>query len=156
MIEVTIPGWGELRLQYAVLDVNGTLALDGVLVDGVAERLTALRPQLDVRLLTADTHGGQAAIDARLGLTAERLAPGQEREQKAAYVGKLGAAQTVAIGNGNNDAGMLATAGLGIAVMGREGLSVEAMQSADIVVASILDGLDLLLRPKRLIATLRR
>lgn len=139
-----------------MLDVNGTLALDGVLVDGVAERLAALREHLDVRLLTADTHGRQASIDAQLGLTANRLAPGQEREQKDAYVEQLGAAQTVAIGNGNNDAGMLETAGLGIAVMGGEGLSVAAMQTADIVVASILDGLDLLLNPKRLIATLRR
>lgn len=29
MISVDIPGWGKLRLRYCVLDLNGTLALEG-------------------------------------------------------------------------------------------------------------------------------
>lgn len=157
MIELTIPGHGIIQLEYVVLDVNGTLAIDGVLIEGVAERLAALRDRVQVRLLTADTHGRQSELDRQLGLTADRLQPGgRESEQKADYVLSLNAAQVAAIGNGANDAGMLQAAALGVAVLGREGLSVEALAAADVIAANILDALDLLLNPNRLVATLRR
>jgi P-type E1-E2 ATPase len=156
MILLTIPGYKDVTLEHVVLDVNGTLAVDGVLLEGVSDRLAALEKVLKVHLLTADTHGGQAGIDAQLGLTASRIQPGREREQKADYVTRLGAERVVAIGNGANDAGMLAQVAIGIAVLDREGLSTEAMQAASVVVASALDALDLLLNPKRLVATLRR
>ena len=32
MIEIDIPGWGELRLHFLVTDYNGTLACDGILI----------------------------------------------------------------------------------------------------------------------------
>jgi soluble P-type ATPase len=71
-------------------------------------------------------------------------------------VAKLGPSQTVAIGNGANDARMLAAAVLGIATLGPEGLATITLQAADLVVGRVEDALDLLLRPQRLIATLRR
>lgn len=41
-------GQGQTRrFTYLVLDFTGTLALDGVLLPGVAERLTALAKSLD-------------------------------------------------------------------------------------------------------------
>lgn len=157
MIELQIPGRGAVQLSHAVFDVNGTLATDGVLIDGVAGRIAQLTDRLTVHLMTADTHGKQVEIDRQLGLVAERLKPGGfEREQKAAFVQALGAAQTAAIGNGANDVDMLKAATIGIAVIGREGLSGEALAAADVVVADIRDAIDLLLNPKRLIATLRR
>jgi soluble P-type ATPase len=51
---------------------------------------------------------------------------------------------------------MLSSAALGIAVLGPEGLAVEALRAAHVVVARIEDALDLLLHPQRLVATLRR
>ena len=63
--------------------------------------------------------------------------------------------KTVAVGNGNNDHLILKEAALGIAVLGDEGMSFSAMKHADIIVKNISDALDLFLRPKRLIATLR-
>lgn len=156
MIEIDIPGWKTLRLDHAVFDVNGTLAVDGRLIDGVADRLAALRQRLQVHMLTADTHGGQAAIDRQLGLVAHRMRPGGEREQKAAFVERLGESGVVAMGNGANDVGMLKASVLSIAVLGREGASGETLAAADVVVTDIRDALDLLLLPKRLSATLRR
>jgi soluble P-type ATPase len=50
---------------------------------------------------------------------------------------------------------MLAAATVGVAVMQAEGAAAETLAAADIVVATIGDALDLLLRPARLIATLR-
>ncbi len=159
MIEISIPGKGTLRLSHLVLDVNGTLALDGQLLPGVAGRLDALKEQLQVHLLTADTHGRQREIDRQLGLTATILPPTTltttQRSLKAAYVQELGRESVVAIGNGDNDVGMLGAAGLGIAVLGPEGLAAQALTAAGVVCVTINDALDLLLHPDRLRATLR-
>ena len=68
----------------------------------------------------------------------------------------LGAETVVAIGQGANDAAMLKAAAIGIAVMGEEGLAVEALLSAQVLAANIYDALNLLEYPTRLVATLRR
>ena len=123
MIQFDIPGLGAYRLEHLVMDVNGTLAVDGELQHGVAERIAALHDQLSIHLLTADTHGRQHVIDRQLGLTAARVTPGRESSQKAEYIRRLGAAHVVAMGQGANDAEMLAEASLGICVMSVEGLA---------------------------------
>ena len=156
MIELNIPGRGLIRLRHLVTDVNGTLAFDGVLLTGVSRALLALRDRLELHLLTADTHGRQAEIDRQLGLDAVRIARGGEAEAKAAYVNQLGAEAVVAIGQGANDAAMLEGAAIGIAVLSREGLAIEALTRADVLVPDILAGLELLEHPLRLVATLRR
>ena len=156
MIEVSIPGRETLRLRNLALDVNGTLAIDGTLIPGVAERLTTLRQTLEIHLFTADTHGTQDSIDRELNLTAVVLNPTRPgAEQKEDQVRLLGADGVVAIGNGVNDVLMLRAAALGIAVIGAEGLATAALREADIVVTRIEDALDLLLQPRRLAATLR-
>ena len=153
MIEIDIPGRGPLRLEYAVFDVNGTLAFDGELLPGVIERVAALREHLTIDLLTADTHGKQATIDEALGLQAIIV---KNAVEKMAHVLHLGADHVVAVGNGANDANMFQAAALSIAVLGPEGLSGEALKSADVLTASIHDALEMLLNPRRLVATLRR
>jgi len=156
MIELNIPGRGELRLEHLVTDVNGTLAVDGQLIAGVAKQIGALSDRLTIHLLTADTHGRQAVIDQQLGLTAVRIQPGNESEQKAEYVRRLGADSVVAIGQGANDASMLKEAGLGIGVLSQEGVAAEALLSADLVMPSITAALELFDRPLRIIASLRK
>lgn len=156
MIELNIPARGNLRLSHAVLDVNGTIAKDGRLLDKVAKPLAALRDRLTIHLLTADTYGKQDNIDLMLGMRATRVQPGDEGQQKAEFVRQLGAETVVAIGQGANDAGMLAAAAIGIAVLGDEGLAVETLLKADIVTANIFDALSLLEYPTRLVATLRK
>jgi P-type E1-E2 ATPase len=156
MITIRIPGWQTLDLAHLVLDLNGTIALDGQVLPGVAERLAALSANLTIHLVTADTQGQAAQSAECLGLQLFRIVPGDEASQKLDLVAQLGPARTVTIGNGANDAGMLAAAALGIAVLGPEGLATTALQAAGVVVGRIEDALDLLLRPQRLIATLRR
>ena len=68
---------------------------------------------------------------------------------------QLGPERVVATGNGTNDVGMLRLAAIGIAVMTSEGIAARALQAADVLVASPVDALGLLLNPKRLVATLR-
>ncbi len=156
MIEIEIPGWTTLRLQHLVLDVNGTIAKDGRLIEGVAERLDALRTKLGLHLVTADTHGAQEAIDLALGLAASRIPMRDQAKAKRNYVERLGPDSVAAVGNGANDSGMLERSALGILVVGPEGAAVEALLKAKAVAPDINAALDLLLFPKRLVATLRR
>jgi len=155
MLTVEIPGYGRLALEHLALDLNGTLALDGEVLPSVPERLAALSPHLQIHLLTADTRGRGADTAASLGIRLHRLAPGDEAAQKRAFVESLGAGKAVAVGNGANDAEMLAVAALGIAVLGPEGLARAAWQKADLIVPDVSAALDLLLHPQRLVATLR-
>lgn len=156
MIEIVIPGRGELRLQHLVSDVNGTLAVDGQLLEGLPKCIAALRDRLTIHLLTADTHGKQALIDQQLGLTAIRIRGGDEAAQKAAYVHGLGAAGVVAIGQGANDAAMLKEAALGLCVMSTEGAAMETLLAADLLMPDIYAALDLFEKPLRIVASLRK
>ena len=155
-ISMDIPGLGEQCWEHLVLDINGTLTVDGSLLPGVSGRLRTLADRLLVELLTADTRGTAAGLARELGVQATRVESGQEAEQKRAHVMALGAERVIAIGNGNNDALMLREAGLGIAVLEREGASLAALKAADLVVREINDALDLLLHPTRLLSTLRK
>ena len=79
-----------------------------------------------------------------------------EAQQKAFFVRELGPETVVAVGNGANDAAMLGEAAIGIAVLGPEGLALDALLAADVIVPNILAALDLLQDPSRLVATLRK
>ena len=156
VIELDIPGRGRLQLRHLVLDVNGTLAVDGVLLDGLVRRISVLRDRLEVHLLTADTHGRQAAIDRQLNLQAVRIQPGNESGQKAEYVRELGAGNVVAVGQGANDAEMLKAAALGICVFSPEGTAAASLLAADLVAPDIFTALDLFEKPLRSVASLRK
>jgi P-type E1-E2 ATPase len=156
MIELNIPGRGLVSLEYLVSDVNGTLAVDGQLIDGIPRLLHALSDRLEIHLLTADTHGRQELIDRQLNLQAVRIQPGNESQQKAEYVKRLGAEHVVAFGQGANDVGMLNAAAIGICVLSTEGVAIEALHAADLLASDIYTALDLLENPVRLVATLRK
>lgn len=154
-MELAIPGFGTLRLEHLVLDYNGTLALDGRLLPGVKTRLNRLARTLRIHVVTADTFGkaraGLRGLDCRL----EILQHGGEDRAKAAYVRWLGRSRVACIGNGRNDRLMLRVAAVGIAVVQAEGASARAVAAADLLVLSVTDALDLFLRPRRLMASLR-
>ncbi len=156
MIEIEIPGFITYRLRHIVLDVNGTIAKDGLLLEGVRELFAELESKLAIHLVTADTHGNQEKLDKLLGLTAVRIPSGDQAQAKLEYVERLGRDGVVAVGNGANDAAMLEHAALGIVVLGPEGSAAACLTKADVVVSDIRHGLELLLHPKRLVATLRR
>ncbi|HEY7622222.1 MAG TPA: HAD family hydrolase [Solirubrobacteraceae bacterium] len=152
-IAVALPEGLTLRLEHLLLDVNGTLSDRGRLHEGVAERLDRLRGLVHVQLVSADTFGTLDDIARSLGVGARRVSDGGKKRE---LVARLGADRCAVIGNGANDMLALQAAALGIAVLGREGLSVLALRSADVFCASITDALDLLLDVEALIATLRK
>lgn len=155
MFELEIPGFGIVRLEHLVSDFTGTLSVDGSLVSGVRERLNKLSELLYIHILTADTF--ERAKEELKDIKCEiHILESEDHDlQKEEYIKRLGPEKVIAFGNGNNDRRMLRIARIGIAVMLDEGCSCDAVKSADLLVKSIIDGLDLLLNPKRLKATLR-
>lgn len=155
MIEIEIPGRPTLRIAHLVLDFNGTLAVDGAPVRGVTERLIRLAAELEVHVVTADTFGKAAAALEGVPCALSILPPGAQDRAKLELVQGLGAECCACIGNGNNDRLMLDAAALGVAVVLTEGACAATVTAADVVCTSILDALDLLTHPLRLVATLR-
>jgi soluble P-type ATPase len=155
MIELTVPGFGALRLEHLVLDYNGTLAVDGRLLPGVRDALTALAEELVIHVITADTFGLAGTELAGLPVNITIIPQEAQADAKLAYVEHLGPERVFAIGNGRNDRKMLAAAAVGVALAQAEGAAAETVAAADIVATGILDGLDLLRNTKRLTATLR-
>jgi P-type E1-E2 ATPase len=155
MIEIKVPGFKNLQLAHLVLDYNGTLATDGKLLPGVGEALNELSAGLQIHVLTADTFNFAAQQVAGLPLEMVIIPFEAQAEAKLAHITRLGVDTVVAIGNGRNDREMLKAAALGIALLQKEGGSAETLIAADVISASILDALELLRNPNRLIATLR-
>jgi soluble P-type ATPase len=154
MITIDIPGWGNMDIENILLDLNGTIATDGEIPAEVRGKINSLSDKVSIYILTADTQGtaGEEIREMKAKLI---KMPGEDSKNgKFEFIKGLEIEKTVAIGNGNNDQLILKEAGLGIAVLGEEGMSVSAMKNADIVVKSIFDALDLFLKPKRLFATL--
>lgn len=155
MINLEIPGFQSLHLKYLVVDFNGTLAVDGELLPGVADRLRALSAHLEIHVLTADTFGTAEQALKPLPVVLTVLPEGDQAKTKRYHVLRLGAETVAAIGNGRNDERMVSTATLGVAVVQAEGASPATVAAAKIVTTSILNALDLFLQPNRLLATLR-
>ncbi|MGD0710920.1 MAG: hypothetical protein ABR968_07030 [Bacteroidales bacterium] len=156
MISISIPGAKELQLQYLVLDFNGTLGVDGKLLEGVKDKLNILVSSLDIHIVSADTFGNVKEqlkhVKCKIKITDET----DQQLQKLGYIAQLGVDSVVAVGNGRNDALMLKHAALGICLIQKEGASPETMMGADVVCNNIFDALDLLTNPLRLKATLRK
>lgn len=154
MLTIKIPGRDEINLSHLILDYNGTIAEDGLVIDGIAERLVELSRFLEISVITADTHG--TAIRNCEGLPlAVKVFPTVEVGSIKAKEAREKSGGVVCIGNGFNDILMFDASDLSICVMGKEGCCGALLSYADVVVTSIHDALDLLIKTDRLRATLR-
>jgi len=155
MISVPIPGWGELSIEYLMIDFNGTVAVDGKLKKEVKDAIDRISRYVKVFIITADSYD---SVDAELGtsnVTFIKVNKVSSGDEKARVVKELGPEKIVAIGNGSNDVAMMRESALGIAVVGDEGCSAALVKEADIVVSDTMKALGLLMHPERLVATLR-
>ena len=155
MINVDIPGYGDLAIEHLVCDYNGTLADGGVLIAGVHELLDGLASNVDIHVVTADTFGSVRQQLAHVQCQVAVLPHDNQADEKLKYIHALGTEQTVCIGNGRNDRFMLQEARIGMVVLSGEGAAREALFAADIVCHNIVDALRLLVETQRLVATLR-
>jgi soluble P-type ATPase len=155
MISIDIPGWGNMEIENVVLDLNGTLATDGKIPSEVKKKVNSLAGRVKVYVLTADTQDTATEEILEMKVELIKIEGKDSKEGKFNFLKSLDLEKTAAMGNGNNDQLILKEAALGIAILGDEGISISAMKQADVMVKNIPDALDLLLKPKRLIATLR-
>lgn len=156
MINLDIPGWGAMEIENIVLDMNGTIATDGRILPEVKEKINSLSEKIKFYTLTVDTYQTADEEIQDINMELVKVIGKDSQKGKMEFLKILNLERTVAIGNGNSDQVILKEAGLGIAVLGNEGMSISAMKQADLMVKSISDALDLFLKPKRLIATLRQ
>ena len=154
-MHIEIPGYKSLDLKYLLLDYNGTLALDGHLSTSVKELICALSEELEIFVLTADTHGTAAAECAGLPVALKTFPTDSAMNSKLEILQTLGGDFCCAIGNGRNDILMCKDASLSICIMGEEGCCSKLIEYTHVTVKTIENALELLLKPKRLIATLR-
>lgn len=154
MLRIKIPGRGELVISHLILDYNGTIAQDGDLIDGIAQRLKVLSQSLQIIVITADTHGTAASRCSGLPVEVKTFPTTEVGVIKAEEAKKL-TGGVASIGNGFNDIPMSDACDLSICVIGREGCCGALLAHADVVVTSVHDALDLLLKTDRLRATLR-
>jgi len=146
---------GKVDLKYVVSDLNGTLAIDNKIIEGVKERFDQLHELgFEIYVITGDIHGTAEKLLAdhkcKVHVVDIEEKESTQLEQKKSLVEALGAPNVIAYGNGANDTLMLKTAAVGIHVCEQEGGSVAALKESTVTVNSILDGLDLLLFPKRI------
>lgn len=155
MLELDIPGFGAIRAEHLVIDFTGTLSVGGRLIPCVREQLTSLAGSLKIHVVSSDTFGTVRTALEGLPCVIRVLSGTDHDVQKENYAKGLDPLKVIAIGNGKNDRRLLKAARIGIAVAEGEGCAVDALLSADIHVRSVSEGLNLLLEPERLMATLR-
>jgi len=156
MISIQRPGMESLDIHFVLIDFEGTLAMDGRVHPKAKDKVNLLSKRATIYILTK---GNREKVEETLRkMKAEILyvTEGDSSQQKLNVLQRLGPHQTAVIGNGFDDVQIMEQAGLGMCVIGKEGSSPEAVAKADLVVTSVLDALDFLLRPLRQGATLGR
>ena len=155
MLTIEVFGNDLYEIKHLVLDYNGTLARDGVLLEGVSSRLQSLSPTLNIHVISADTFGTVQEQLSGIDCTIKIINSQEQDQAKAEFIEELNPRNVAAIGNGRNDVLMIKKSRLGMVVLGEEGAAGAALGAADIVGTNICHLLDLLLHPFRLKATLR-
>ncbi len=155
-MKINIPGGETLEIDHIVSDYNGTIALDGKLIEGVAELIGELAAEVCLHVITADTFGSVERELQGVPCRLHKIGPDEQDRAKEDYVRSLGSKRVAAMGNGRNDILMLEEAALGIGILHREGICTQTLMATDIVCSSPLDALTYFKEPKRLIATLRK
>jgi len=156
MISIYIPGLKKIEVKNVVFDFNGTIAEDGILIAGVADKIREITDKgVRVFVITSDTNCTVEKQCAKLPVMIVKFDCEDAAAGKKKIVEELGAASTVAVGNGRNDAEMFKASILSIAVIGKEGCAAKTLMESDVVVKSPIDAVEILLQSNRLKATLR-
>lgn len=155
MILYQIPGRKDIEIENLVFDYNGTIAVNGKLIDGVSQLINELSNHVNIYILTADTYGTVEKecqnIKAKV-LTFPKENAGQSKRD---IVRNLDCNKTLCLGNGFNDIPMFEEAVLSIAIIEGEGASGKLLSKADIVVRDIIEGIKIILNSNMIKATLR-
>lgn len=156
MLVIDIPDFKKIEAHHLVLDFNGTLAIDGKIIEGIKPLLQRLAHDIAIHILTADTFSTSKEELSDVPCKLVILEPELQDVQKEEYIVELGESRVISIGNGKNDFLMLEKAALSIMVIQEEGSYSKLLMVSDLVCINIIDALNLILKPKRMMAALRK
>ena len=154
MITIERPGQENLKIEFILIDFEGTLASDRRVHPKAKDKINLLSKRAKIYILAKDEKERVEEVLKKVHAEILYLTEGESSQKKLDLLRQLGATGTVAIGNGVDDGPMIGEAGWGVCVLGKEGASSEALKNADVVFTDILDALDFLLKPLRQKATL--
>jgi soluble P-type ATPase len=154
-MKVSIPGREEIEIKNIVFDYNGTIAIDGKLIEGIKKSINELSNSFNFYVITADTYGSVQRELNGTNCEVIKIANSSQDISKLEFIKSLDSSTTLSVGNGRNDKLMLKESILGIAILQDEGLCTETLLNSDILVKSIFDVFSYLNDSNRLIATLR-
>jgi len=147
-------GVGEIELNTIILDLNGTLAVSGEIVEGCKERIQKLKELgYKIYLFTGDQRGNATLQASKLGIEVKIA---KNTEEKATLTNNLDVEKTVAIGNARIDIGTFTPSKLRIGVLQAEGIHCSILPYIDILTPTINNALDLLIDPNIFSATMRK
>jgi soluble P-type ATPase len=149
MITLQRPGRTPLEVEFILLNLEGTLAIDRRIHPKAKDKLNLLSKRTSIYILTKAEPEAIREILRKVKAEVVFFKEGEVSRAKLDLVRHLGATKTVAIGNGVDDVPMIEEAGLGICIIGVEGTSGEAIKKADVAFTDILHALDFLLKPIR-------
>ena len=150
-----IPGREKIEIKNVMFDYNGTIAIDGQLIEGVAELINEFAGDINFHVITADTYGSVKKELTNINCKVVKISKEKQDSGKLDYLLKLGKERTLCVGNGKNDKLMLKESVIGIALIQDEGVCVESLLAADIACKSIIDVFAYFKIPNRIKATLR-
>lgn len=156
MISIQRSGQEPLEIDYLMIDFEGTLASDGRVHPKAKDKINLLSKRTKVYILAKGEN--EKVQETLRRVKAELLFVNEEESslKKLEFLLNLVPSRTVVIGNGMDDVRVMKEAGLSIAIIGKEGVSGELIQTADLLFTNMIDALDFLLKPLRQKATLGR
>jgi len=153
-MKYNIPEVGVLEIKTIVLDLNGTLAVNGKIIKGVKNLLTKIKKLgIKIILFTGDARGNAYDLCKNLDIEFKKAINQKEKEK---FFLELDTEKTAAIGNARIDNGKFKHAKLSIATLQEEGIHTGILKYVDIIVPSIIDALNLFIDEKIMKATMRK
>lgn len=145
---------GKIELNTIVLDLNGTLSVNGKVVKGAKKRLLKLEKLgYKIILFTGDQRGTAKSICDKLNIEYKITKTAKDKGKEMA---KLDLKTCVAIGNARIDIETLKMAKISILTLQSEGIHTETIKYADIIVPNINDALGLLINNDSFCATMKK
>jgi len=148
-----IPQGENFEINTIVLDLNGTLTVNGILSEETKKLILQLK-NLGYRivLISGDIRGNAKIISEELQI---ELFLGKTSTEKALQMKNFNKENTAAIGNARIDIGTFANAKFSVATLQAEGIHAKILKYVDIIVPNINDALNLFINKKSLEGTLR-
>lgn len=150
-----IPGRDDIEIENIVFDYNGTLAVDGKILEGVRDLLEELGKYVNIYIVTADTYGTVEKECGDIGCKILTFPKENTGEFKKRMVKDLGGEKSICVGNGFNDIDMFKESIISIAVIEGEGAYTKLLLNADVVTRSIIEAMEVILNKDKMKAILR-